>query len=158
VEAMKAVNLESLSEQWTPIFDLLSPIQNENDYEEAVSLLDQSIYAVGNDENHPLATMMYHLGNLIDEYKKIDDDLNSLGKKCDAISTIKFLMDQHGLRQADLKDVFGPQGNVSEVLRGIRGLNLKHIKSQLQNSMSAPLSLLIKVGCHAGLDPASKCK
>lgn len=125
---MKTVNLDNLSEQWMPISDLLSPIRNEHDYNEAVSLLDQLIDAIGNDENHPLSSMMYHLGNLIDEYEKIDDDLNNIGEKGNAISTIKFLMDQHGLRQADLKDIFGSQGNVSEVLRGIRELNLKHIK------------------------------
>ena len=139
---MKAVNLDILSKQWTPVSDLLSPIQNENDYKEAVSLLDQMIDAVGSNEDHPLATMMYHLGNLINEYEKSDDDLSNLGERGDAISTIKFLMDQHGLKQADLKDVFGSQGNVSEVLRGIRELNLKHIR-KLASRFNADPSVFI---------------
>ncbi len=63
------MNLENLLEQWIPLSDLLSPILNEKDHKEAAFLLDQLIGAVGNDENHPLATMMYQLGNLIDEYE-----------------------------------------------------------------------------------------
>lgn len=125
---MKDHNIESLSKQWSPVAKLLRPIQNEKDYEEARQLLDQLIDEIGNNENHPLASMMYHLGNIIDDYEKTDEELGSLGKKGDAISVIQFLMDQHGLKQMDLKDVFGSQGNVSEVLRGIRELNLKHVK------------------------------
>ena len=125
---MKTVDLEILSQQWNPVSELLSPLNSARDYKKTRFLLDQLIDAVGNEENHPLATLMYHLGNLIDDFEKSDETLNAIGSKGDAISTIIFLMDQHGLKQADLSDVFGSQGNVSEVLRGLRDLNLRHIR------------------------------
>jgi HTH-type transcriptional regulator / antitoxin HigA len=36
---------------------------------------------------------------------------------------LRFLMDQHGLRQDDLAEMFGSQPNVSEVLSGKREIN-----------------------------------
>ncbi len=44
------------------------------------------------------------------------------------LEVLHFLMDQHGLRQKDLTDVFGTPSIVSEVLHGKRDLNKEHIK------------------------------
>ena len=44
------------------------------------------------------------------------------------VKVLHFLMDQHGLRQKDLVDVFGTPSIVSEVLSGKRDLNKGHIK------------------------------
>ena len=33
---------------------------------------------------------------------------------------LKYLMDAQGLKQSDLADIFGSQGNVSQILRGTR--------------------------------------
>ena len=44
------------------------------------------------------------------------------------LDVLNFLMDQHGLRQKDLVDVFGTPSIVSEVLNGKRELNKEHIK------------------------------
>jgi HTH-type transcriptional regulator / antitoxin HigA len=41
---------------------------------------------------------------------------------------IEFLMEQHGLRQKDLVDVFGTPSIVSEVLSGKRDLSRQHIR------------------------------
>ncbi len=41
---------------------------------------------------------------------------------------LRFLMDQHGLKQKDLVDVFGTPSIVSEVLAGKRELTKDHIK------------------------------
>jgi len=40
---------------------------------------------------------------------------------------LTFLMDQHGLKQKDLTDVFGTPSIVSEVLNGKRDMNKDHI-------------------------------
>src|SRR5271156_6402215 len=47
--------------------------------------------------------------------------------KASPIEAIIFLMDQHGLKQKDLIDVFGTPSIVSEVLSGKRDLNKDHI-------------------------------
>ncbi len=44
------------------------------------------------------------------------------------LDVLRFLMDQHGLKQKDLVDVFGTPSIVSEVLSGKRDLNKDHIK------------------------------
>jgi HTH-type transcriptional regulator / antitoxin HigA len=44
------------------------------------------------------------------------------------LQVIEFLMEQHGLKQKDLTDVFGTPSIVSEVLHGRRELNKEHIK------------------------------
>lgn len=44
------------------------------------------------------------------------------------LDALHFLIDQHGLRQKDLVDVFGAPSIVSEILSGKRELNKDHIK------------------------------
>ena len=44
------------------------------------------------------------------------------------LEVLRFLMDQHGLKQKDLADVFGARSIVSEVLSGKRKLNKDHIE------------------------------
>ena len=48
--------------------------------------------------------------------------------KASPIETIMFLIDQNGLKQKDLMDVFGTPSIVSEVLSGKRELNKDHIR------------------------------
>lgn len=48
--------------------------------------------------------------------------------KASPVAVLEFLMDQHGLKQKDLLDVFGAPSIVSEVLSGKRELNKDHIK------------------------------
>jgi HTH-type transcriptional regulator/antitoxin HigA len=47
--------------------------------------------------------------------------------KAAPLEVVSFLMDQHGLKQKDLVDVFGTPSIVSEVLSGKRDLNKDHI-------------------------------
>jgi HTH-type transcriptional regulator/antitoxin HigA len=44
------------------------------------------------------------------------------------LDVLRFLIEQHGLKQKDLKDVFGTPSIVSEVLSGKRELNKDHIE------------------------------
>jgi len=44
------------------------------------------------------------------------------------VDVLRFLMEQHGLKQKDLVDVFGTPSIVSEVLSGKRELNKDHIE------------------------------
>ena len=58
--------------------------------------------------------------------------------KASPTEVIKFLMDQHGLKQKDLIDVFGTASIVSEVLRGKRQLNKEHIRRLSERSHVSP--------------------
>jgi HTH-type transcriptional regulator/antitoxin HigA len=44
------------------------------------------------------------------------------------VEVLRFLMEQDGLKQKDLADVFGTRSIVSEVLSGKRKLNREHIR------------------------------
>jgi len=44
------------------------------------------------------------------------------------VQALKFLMEQHGLKQGDLHEI-GSQGVVSEILAGKRDLNIRQIRA-----------------------------
>jgi len=50
-------------------------------------------------------------------------------KPADPVTVLRELMNANGLKQKDLIDVFGTASIVSEVLRGKRKLNAKHIRN-----------------------------
>ncbi len=54
---------------WPQISDVLLVPHTEAEYERAVSLLDELIDEVGEDEEHPLASLMELLGTLIEKYE-----------------------------------------------------------------------------------------
>jgi HTH-type transcriptional regulator/antitoxin HigA len=61
---------------------------------------------------------------LIEDYETKNYDL----PRSSPLEIIEFLMDQHGLKQKDLVDVFGTPSVVSEVMRGKRDLNKEQIR------------------------------
>ena len=96
---------------------------NEKDYNKLVNLLDNLIDEVGNNENHPLTSLMETIGTLIETYES--QYINEIeGNSIDALNA---LIEEHGLKQADLTDI-GSQGVVSEILSGKRQLNVRQIK------------------------------
>ena len=101
----------------------LHPVRSHADYEKAVSILNQLLDAGASDENHPLADLVETLGELIGDY----DDLYFQLEEPSGAGVLRFLMDQHGLKQADLPEV-GTQGVVSEILHEKRDLNVRQIK------------------------------
>ncbi len=54
---------------WSSIAEVLYVPHTEDEYEQAVSLLDDLIDEVGEDEDHPLASLMEVLGVLIEKYE-----------------------------------------------------------------------------------------
>lgn len=48
--------------------------------------------------------------------------------RAEPLEVLRFLIEQHGLKQKDLVDVFGAPSIVSEVLSGKRELNKDHIR------------------------------
>src|SRR5271155_1162391 len=67
------------------------------------------------------------LGLLTLLVEKFEDEHFELAKSS-PIEAVKFLMDQHGLKQKDLANIFGAPSIVSEVLSGKRELNKEHIR------------------------------
>ena len=62
---------------WLPLSDKVVVPHTEEDYDELVRLLDQLIDEVGEDETHPLASLMEVIGVLIERYE--DEHVVELG-------------------------------------------------------------------------------
>jgi len=121
---MLSTELEKAVKVWPLISDIVSVPRTKDEYERAVALLDELIDEVGEDEKHPLATLMDTLGTLIEAY----EDRHLPEPVGDPISTLAFFMEEHGVRQDDLPEI-GSQTEVSEILSRKRELNIHQIRS-----------------------------
>ena len=101
----------------------LRPIRNQKDYDAAVAAMNRLLDAGAASERHPLANLVATLGELIGEY----DDQNYARPDVTGVDMLKFLMEQHDLKQSDLPEI-GSQGVVSEIIRGKREINLRQIR------------------------------
>jgi HTH-type transcriptional regulator / antitoxin HigA len=66
---MSTAELERVTEAWPPISHAVRVPHSDADYREMVELLDRVTDEVGEDENHPLASLMDVLGVLIEKYE-----------------------------------------------------------------------------------------
>jgi len=121
----------------------LRPIRTEGDYDAAVASLNALLDAGAADETHPLADLAATLGELIGDY----DDAHYPAKDVAPSEMLRFLMDQHGLKQTDLGDELGSQGVLSELLNGKRDLNLRQIRA-LAGRFGIPVAAFVD-GMHA---------
>ncbi len=66
---MLDARIQNAASHWTVVSEFLYYPHNETDYQKAVRLLDDLIDTVGEEENHPLASLMEILGLLIEKYE-----------------------------------------------------------------------------------------
>ena len=103
----------------------ISPIRNDEQYEQTIAMMNGLIDVVGDDENHELADFLYLVGQLVEDYESIHVSIPDAAPN----EVLRFLMDQHGLTQADLAEDLGGQSVVSAILTGKRELNLRQAKA-----------------------------
>jgi HTH-type transcriptional regulator/antitoxin HigA len=63
------MDLAEVATAWAPLAGTVFVPHTENEYNQIVALLDQLIDRVGEDESHPLASLMEILGVLIEQYE-----------------------------------------------------------------------------------------
>ena len=66
---MSVAELEKVTKAWPPISHAVRVPHTEADYRDLVELLDRVTDKVGEDESHPLASLMDVLGVLIEKYE-----------------------------------------------------------------------------------------
>jgi len=66
---MSTAQIEKAFAVWPQIEPTLRVPHNDREYRQLVKLLDRLIDEVGEDEDHPLASMMEVLGVLIEKYE-----------------------------------------------------------------------------------------
>jgi len=126
--------LENISKAWPIVKAIFSVPHSEKEYHDLVKTLDSLIDEIGNDQNHELAPVMETIGNLIENYETQEYKIN----ESSPINALKYLMQEHGLKQSDLKEI-GSQGVVSEILTGKRTLNIDQVKKISNKFHVSPL-------------------
>jgi HTH-type transcriptional regulator / antitoxin HigA len=66
---MQNLNLDQITAAWSSIAKTVFVPHTEQEYERLVELLDSLIDQVGENESHPLASMMDVIGVLIENYE-----------------------------------------------------------------------------------------
>ena len=115
----------------------IEPIRDQVHYQYMVEMLESLLVQTGDDENHPLMGLVDIVGDLIADYEAAQ---NTLPEAC-GIDALKFLMEQQGVKQADLKEI-GSQGVVSEILNGKRSLNVRQIKLLAERFSVSPATFI----------------
>ncbi len=126
--------LKNIASVWPQIKNIFSVPHTETEYNNIVSILDSLIDEVGENEDHPLSSLMESLGNLIETYE--NNNITSFSGN--PIESLRFLMEEHNLKQSELPEI-GSQGVVSEILKGTRNLNIRQIKKLSSKFNISPL-------------------
>ena len=66
---MPGLDLQKTLSAWASLENTVGVPHNEKDFEKLVLLLDELIDEVGEDETHPLASLMEVVGVLIEDYE-----------------------------------------------------------------------------------------
>ncbi len=113
----------------------IKPIRTDKDYEEALQrvelLMDAREGTTEFDELEILSTLIENY-----EAKHFSIDIP------DPIEAIKFRMEQEGLKQKDVAELFGNKVRVSEVLNKKRRLTLDMVRN-LHDNLSIPYDSLL---------------
>ncbi len=93
---MKTFNTEinEIVKVWPLVSRFVTVLHTEEQYENAVKMLDELIEKIGEDENHPLASLMEILGTSIENY----ENQHFPETASDPVGALKYLMDEHGIK------------------------------------------------------------
>lgn len=103
----------------------LGTIHNEADYERMVVFMNGLLDRVGDNEEHALADLLNLTGQLVEDYERSHHVIADAAPH----EVLRFLMDQHSLKQSDLGAEVGGQSVVSNILNGNRPINARQAKA-----------------------------
>jgi HTH-type transcriptional regulator / antitoxin HigA len=103
----------------------LGTIRNEAEYDRVVTFMNGLLDVVGDDETHELADLLDLVGQLVEDYESAHITVPEAAPN----EVLRFLMDQHGLKQTDLTHDIGGQSVVSDILNGKRDINARQAKA-----------------------------
>ena len=115
------------------------PIRTKQAYARMKDLMEQLLAEIGDDEDHAFADLLDIVSTLVMQYE--EDHFEQI-LPAEPREVLKFLMEQHGLRQSDLKKEIGSQGVVSEILSGNRELNTRQIRALAKRFAISPAVFL----------------
>lgn len=113
-------NIQALQASWQA-FDAMAhlhPIHTEADFERMSSLMNTLLDDVGDDEEHPLSSLLDLVSDLVYRYEQEHHAIEAAEPK----EVLRFLMESRGLKQDALSELV-PQGNLSAILAGKRKIS-----------------------------------
>lgn len=126
-------SLHNITQHWQFVAPLIAVPYTESQYQERLVLLEQLLNEIGEDENHPLSSLLDTLSSVISNYEQhYYPEPNA-----SAQDVLAYLMAEHNLKQRDLPEI-GSQGVVSEILCGKRELNKRQIQALSQRFHVSP--------------------
>ena len=130
---------QAIFQVWMPFKELIgvTSVRTEADYERASAIIETLLDEIGDDEDHPLADVLDYLADQVKAYE--DEHFPIPESKPHEI--LRFLMDQHGLKQEDLADC-ASQGRISEMLNGKRAIT-KEVAKHLARRFHVSADLFI---------------
>jgi HTH-type transcriptional regulator/antitoxin HigA len=90
-----------------------------------INLLNELVDEIGDRESHVLIGLLDIVSNFVHDY----EERNVAFPNSEPRAALRFFMEQHNLRQADLAHILGSRSNVHDVLNGTRGINMSQAKA-----------------------------
>lgn len=103
----------------------IGTIRNDAQYEQVINFMNGLLDVVGDDENHELVDFLDLVGQLVEDYESTRHAIPEAAPQ----EVLRFIMEQHDLKQTDLSDEIGGQSVVSEILNGKREINARQAKA-----------------------------
>jgi HTH-type transcriptional regulator/antitoxin HigA len=130
---------QAILRAWMPFKQLIgvTAVRHEEDYAQARATIDVLLDEVGDDESHPLAEVLDYLADQVKAY----EDENFQIPEAEPREVLRFLMEQHGLKQEDLADC-APQGRISDILNSKRSIS-KEIAKRLAHRFHVRADLFL---------------
>jgi len=138
--ALKAVpEAQAILRAWLPFKQIVGvpSVRREEDYAQARATIATLLDEVGDNEDHPLAEVLNYLADQVKAY----EDENFQIPAAEPNEVLRFLMEQHGLKQEDLGDC-APQSRISDILCGKRSIS-KEIAKRLAHRFHVRADLFL---------------
>jgi HTH-type transcriptional regulator/antitoxin HigA len=132
-----SILIKTVAEHWEFVSPLLRKPKSEEDYDSLVRAVDEILEIAGDDEAHPLMSLVEIIGDWVEEW----DHTHHPMAEASGEEVLGYMMREHGLTQSDLPGV-GTQSVVSEILNGKRKLNLRQIR-WLAERFKVPVDVFI---------------
>lgn len=136
---VQSTRAQAIQRAWLAFKEALgiTSVRNEDDYTRARATIELLLDEVGDDEQHALAEVLDYLADRVaaweDEQVRIPD--------AEPKEVLRFLMEQHGLKQEDLADC-APQGRISDILSGRRAVS-KEVARRLARRFNVSVAVFV---------------
>ena len=118
--ATASFDVKALLKTWVA-FDRIAhlrPIRNDKEYDRIVALLNYLLDVVGDNEGHPLSSLLDLVGELVEDYDASHYPIAASEPK----EVLRYLIEIRDLKQEDLGEIVA-QSNLSAILAGKRKIS-----------------------------------